>query len=152
MAIKLIVLEEEPECTIDKSDIWNSGLADRSDRIVESDSVIPWLMNALELDGAESVEDGDGNQMVMFTKTFRDRYFNHYWDEFHRWIEKAAQMDFDDFKSWRGSMKFDDAERWFNKPNDIYVWYAGWYATLTDFLRNIKDDETFYFGNAFEIS
>lgn len=152
MAIKLIVLEEEPECTIDKSDIWNSGLADRSDRIVESKSVIPWLINALELDGAELEEDVERHQIVRFTKTFMDRYFHHYWNEFHRWIGRAAEMDFEDFKSYRGSIRFDDAERWFRKPNDIYVWNCGWYATLTDFLRNVKDDESFYFGNAFEIS
>ena len=151
MSIKLIVLADEPGETIMDSDIRHTNLADDTDRIIEDDSIIGWVLNSMELDGAEISEDKDGNQTVGITDVFRKRYFRHYYDEFHKWIQRASGITFEEYMSYHGEMKFSDAERWFKKPNDIYVWYWGWYSTLTEFLRNVENDEQYYVVQGFEI-
>lgn len=151
MSIKLIVLDEEPNNLITDRDIRRTNLACEESRIVEDDGLIGWVINAFDWTGATIGEDEEHNRTVQFGKVFRDRYFRQYYDEFKRWIERAAKMDFDDYKSFHGNMKFGDAERWFKRPNEIHIWYSGWYSTLTEFLRNVEDDEVFYFGNAFDI-
>lgn len=150
MSIKLIVLGDEPGRSVWDYDIRKTDLADESDKIVEDGSIIGWVLNALDWDGAEIGEE-DGTRTVKFNKTFRERYFRHYWNEFQRWIKRAAEMDFEDYITHNGRMKFEDAEHWFKYPNGIYVWYSGYYCMLTEFLRNVSDDEKFYVVQAFDI-
>lgn len=152
MSNRLIILDDEPN-KIPVSELRNCGFIPTiTDYVTENNGIAKWIAGVFEQEGAEVTTYSDGTTMVTFTKVYLERYFRRYFDEWKRAADRFAAMDFEDFKTYRGAMKFEDTEKYFSKPNDIYVWNCGWYSTLSDFLRNVKDGETFYIGNSFYIS
>lgn len=151
MSYILIQLDEDPGCEISELELRESGfIPAKFESAVKDPNAANHVLQALEWDGADIKKDDDGIRITI-TPMLRERYFRHWWDEFQRWMERASKMDFKDFSTYHGEMKFNDAERWFKRPNNIYVWYAGWYSTLTEFLRGALDNETFYIGTVFEL-
>lgn len=151
MACVLIHLDDCPGCEVSESELRESGFLPAIFETATKDpGAADHILQAMIMDGAE-IEQGDYGIRITVTPMLRERYFRHYWDEFQRWMERASKMDFKDFSTYHGEMKFNDAERYFMRPNNIYIWYAGWYSTLTDFLREVTDNETYYFGTAFTL-
>ena len=151
MSYVLIQLDEDPNASVSTEELYLSGFLPAIFETAQEDrGAANHVLQALEMDGAKIYNLEEGTR-ITFTETCRERYFRHYWYEFQRWMEQASKMDFADFKTWHGEIKFNDAERHFRHPNDIYVWYAGWYASLTEFMREIKDGESFYVGTAFTL-
>jgi hypothetical protein len=149
----MICLDDYEEPELDEDYLGEIGVIPHTfERAKVTPHAADHILQALEFDGAEIVKDELNGTSIKITPMLRERYFRHYFDEYKRWAELAAKMDFEDFSTYHGKIKFGDAERWFDRPNDVYIWYAGWYSTLSEFLRQAGNGDTFYIGTVFTLS
>lgn len=153
MSYIMICLDDYEEPELDEGYLGEIGFIPHTFELAKvTPHAADHILQALEFDGAEVVKDELNGTSIKITPMLREHYFRHYFDEYKRWAELAAGMDFEDFSTHRGEMKFGDAKRRFNHPNDVYIWYAGWYSTLTEFLRGAGNGDTFYIGTVFTLS
>ena len=130
---------------IDSSDIpgWFSYISDFTDDCVDVEYSTEWLLKG----AIGNVASLLGDKLVFDEWDVRRRYFV---DKYKKFVKAAGELSsvaFDDFISTCGvDMIMRRLSEAYDDKYGFYVFSEGELCTLDDFMRTVKDGETYYLG------
>lgn len=150
MHSRIFQIEPEP---VEKDDYINTNIlpdwftysiADYTDDSPDRAEDIEWLMIHI---GDIATRDKD---KLTFSSNVR-RYFKDSYESFIKAAKKLTEVSFDNFVSTCGvSNTFTHLKDSYSDEYGFYVYSEGLLSTLDDFMRTVKDGETYYFGGTLD--